>query len=57
MELIKKLFAYFFSVDFLLKILIITAIVTLMEGRFNINVTHYGTIGSSYNGFEVKIKQ
>ena len=55
MEKIKKLFAYMFTVEFLLKILIITAIITLFKGEFT--VWHRGNldIGTSYGGLELKL--
>ncbi len=52
-----KMFNKIFSIEFLLKILIITAIIFLMNGQFNIY--HWGSIniGSGYGGFEIKNKE
>jgi hypothetical protein len=63
MEKIKKILAYVFTVDFLLKILIITAIIVLLSLQNNgirVQVDHMGSIQVStpgYSSFEVKIKE
>jgi hypothetical protein len=59
MEKLKAIFTYAFTVDFLLKILIITAIGTLWRGNFTIYLEHSSlSLNSGYNdGFEIKLKE
>lgn len=58
MEKVKKMFEILFSVQFLLKILIIVAIIVLMSGnlKVDVDVYHRGSIdvGSESGGFEIK---
>lgn len=57
MEKIKSIFNKIFSVDFLLKILIIVTIMTIIDGRFKLDIRHYVnlSVSSSSGGIEVKI--
>ena len=58
MEKLKRVFEILFSVQFLLKILLIVAIVVLMNGhlKIDVDVYHRGSvdIGSESGGFEIK---
>jgi hypothetical protein len=58
MEKIKKIFEILFSVQFLLKIFLIVAIIVLMNGelKVNVDVYHRGSVdvGSESGGFEIK---
>lgn len=58
MEKLKRVFEILFSVQFLLKILLIVAIVVLMNGQLKIDVDvyHRGSvdIGSESGGVEIK---
>lgn len=58
MEKVKKMFEILFSVQFLLKILIIVAIIVLMSGnlKVDVDVYHRGSIdvGFESGGFEIK---
>ena len=61
MDKIKNFFRVIFSNEFLLKILIITAIFTLLKGHFQVDIWHGGNISigvdSPSSGFEIKIKE
>jgi hypothetical protein len=58
MKKLKRVFEILFSVQFLLKILLIVAIVVLMNGhlKIDVDVYHRGSvdIGSESGGFEIK---
>lgn len=56
MEAAKKVFNYAFTVDFLLKILIITVISTIWGGGFTIRVSDIG-ISNQWGAFEIKLKE
>lgn len=55
MEKIKTFFKYIFSNEFLLKALIVFAIITLARGEFEILIRHSGHIDIG-NAFDLKIK-
>lgn len=59
MEKIKNILNKFFNIEFLLKILIITIIITIMNGRFKFEIMHDVNvhISSGYGGIEIKIKE
>ncbi len=56
MEKLKAIFAYAFTVDFLLKILLITVISTIWGGGFTIRVSDI-EIANKWGGFEIKLKE
>lgn len=56
MEKIKKILSYMFSIEFLMKVLIICSIITLARGEFVVNHTGYIYVSSPYGGFDLNIK-
>ena len=59
MEKIKRIVSTVFGVEFLLKVLLIVAIITLLKGEWRIVVFHSGSVSvsSEYGGFEIKKKE
>lgn len=58
MDKLKAIFLYAFTVDFLLKILIITVLGTLWGGHFTIYIKHSDlSVSTGYGGIEIKLKE